>query len=561
MKYCAKCGAEMPDDSKFCTKCGGKLNGEPVESPSNRKKPMLVGVGAVLVVAVIALVVVLSKGKGSDNPDVAASSSNVSTEKESGDTEKPEGLLDIGGDKKWEKEYAERLDAYLEYYEEHEKDADTVYGWVLLNKDNLPYMVLENAKFTGNHNGYEDYTFNVKVLDYIDDNVELIAERQFERGVLPNVLSNVCFIDGDGGYLLKDGRFIEITEKDFGSESEMYLSPYVSIEWDSANNRIGEVYEDSFYYDISVSPYAYIGRNKQKFKASLSGEREATFEAILSGEREATVYDFYKEGDEIFYNNDRYYIGSDECYSSDFYKELLSHYGDEEDSDNIICSRNVGVVDGESVLDLEKSVLYGASFRTFLRELRKRPVGSIEELVGFYLEFLITENGFSEYDYFVISKDSCAVDSDKVYQQPSQGEIEEYLEKERSRVEVERSSAEISIADEIKLNREQVRRQNKVILSEILNNPNMTEEQKQSANDAMNAMMDDSRREEEVEKLLREEGFTDVVVCIEDGHVSVFLDMGEVTDEKQRQVEEIVKSKTDTAAENITITPIQDLAE
>ncbi|MCI8280642.1 MAG: zinc-ribbon domain-containing protein [Lachnospiraceae bacterium] len=26
MKYCTKCGAQMPDDSKFCTKCGGKLN-------------------------------------------------------------------------------------------------------------------------------------------------------------------------------------------------------------------------------------------------------------------------------------------------------------------------------------------------------------------------------------------------------------------------------------------------------------------------------------------------------------------------------------------------------
>lgn len=59
---------------------------------------------------------------------------------------------------------------------------------------------------------------------------------------------------------LKDGRLIELTEKDFGSEGEVYLSPYVRIEWDSENNRIGEVYEDSFYYDISTSPYTYIGR-------------------------------------------------------------------------------------------------------------------------------------------------------------------------------------------------------------------------------------------------------------------------------------------------------------
>lgn len=93
MKYCTKCGTQMPDESKFCTKCGSRLSREPVESPAKSKKPMLVGVCAVLVVAVVALVIVLSKGKGSGNPDIAASSSNVSTEKESGGTEKLGGFL------------------------------------------------------------------------------------------------------------------------------------------------------------------------------------------------------------------------------------------------------------------------------------------------------------------------------------------------------------------------------------------------------------------------------------------------------------------------------------
>ena len=163
---------------------GGRAAGH----PGKGKKPMLAGIGAVLAVAVVALAIVLGRGKGSDHLFVAAGSSNVSAEKESGGTEKSGGLFDIGSDKKWEKEYAERLDAYLEYYEEHEKDADKVYGWVLLNENKLPYMVLDYIQSTENSNGDEDKTYNIMVLDYIDDTVEVLAERQFEYFASPNSL-------------------------------------------------------------------------------------------------------------------------------------------------------------------------------------------------------------------------------------------------------------------------------------------------------------------------------------------------------------------------------------
>lgn len=92
----------------------------------------------------------------------------------------------------------------MEYYEEHEKDGDTVYGWVLLNEDNLPYMVLDYIQSTKNPNGGEDHTYHIMVLDYIDDTVEVLAERQFENifdgAVYPSIMSNdcfiVCYIDG-----------------------------------------------------------------------------------------------------------------------------------------------------------------------------------------------------------------------------------------------------------------------------------------------------------------------------------------------------------------------------
>ena len=50
---------------------------------------------------------------------------------------------------------------------------------------------------------------------------------------------------------------------------------------------------------------------------------------------------------------------------------------------------------------------------------------------------------------------------------------------------------------------------------------------------------------------------TDVVVSITDNAVDVVLDMGDVTDAKRAQIEDIVKRKTNINAENIIITPIE----
>ena len=116
----------------------------------------------------------------------------------------------------------------------------------------------------------------------------------------------------------------------------------------------------------------------------------------------------------------------------------------------------------------------------------------------------------------------------------------------------------VDFASEVKLNREQVRSQNKASLLEIINNAGIGEEQKQDAINAMIAMTDTAEREAAAEMLLKAKGFTDVVVSITDGTADVVLNMGEVTDAKRAQVEDIVKRKTNVAAENIIITPIQN---
>ena len=115
----------------------------------------------------------------------------------------------------------------------------------------------------------------------------------------------------------------------------------------------------------------------------------------------------------------------------------------------------------------------------------------------------------------------------------------------------------VNFAVEMKLNREQVRSQNKETLLDVINNANITETQKQAAVDQMIAMTDIAEREAAAEMLLEAKGFTDVVVSITDDSADVVLDMGEVTDAKRAQVEDIVKRKTNVAAEKIIITPIQ----
>ena len=116
--------------------------------------------------------------------------------------------------------------------------------------------------------------------------------------------------------------------------------------------------------------------------------------------------------------------------------------------------------------------------------------------------------------------------------------------------------ANIDYASEMKLNREQIRSKNKETLLEIVNNNAISDELKQDAINKMIAMADIAERENAAEMLLEAKGFTDVVVSITEDSCDVVLNMGEVTDAKRAQVEDIVKRKTNVSAENVIITPI-----
>ena len=116
----------------------------------------------------------------------------------------------------------------------------------------------------------------------------------------------------------------------------------------------------------------------------------------------------------------------------------------------------------------------------------------------------------------------------------------------------------VNFASEVKLNREQVRSQNKEDLMEVINSTAISDKEKQDAVDKMVTLTDIAQRESDAEMLLEAKGFTDVVVSITEDAADVVLNMGDVTDAKRAQIEDIVTRKTNILPENIVITPIHE---
>lgn len=116
-------------------------------------------------------------------------------------------------------------------------------------------------------------------------------------------------------------------------------------------------------------------------------------------------------------------------------------------------------------------------------------------------------------------------------------------------------------AAEAKLSREQVRAKNKETLLEVINNDNISEEQKADAIGRMSQMADIAEKEAAAELLLASKGFKDAVVSITDGTVDVVISQAEVTDAQRAQIEDIVKRKTEISGENIVISPMASQIE
>lgn len=105
----------------------------------------------------------------------------------------------------------------------------------------------------------------------------------------------------------------------------------------------------------------------------------------------------------------------------------------------------------------------------------------------------------------------------------------------------------------IKLQREQTRAENKEMLTEIINNVNATEQQKNDAIDSIMEIAKFAEKENAAETLLSAKGFPESVVSMEKNHVDVVINQKDLTEQEIIQIEDIVTRKTEVALENIVI--------
>ena len=113
-----------------------------------------------------------------------------------------------------------------------------------------------------------------------------------------------------------------------------------------------------------------------------------------------------------------------------------------------------------------------------------------------------------------------------------------------------------AVVAEAKVTREQVRAKNKEALMEIIDNENLSDEQKQDAVNQMVAMTDIAEKEAAAETLLASKGFSEAVVSLTQDAADVVVNAAELSDANRAQIEDIITCKTGVAAQNIVITPV-----
>lgn len=100
--------------------------------------------------------------------------------------------------------------------------------------------------------------------------------------------------------------------------------------------------------------------------------------------------------------------------------------------------------------------------------------------------------------------------------------------------------------------------QSKETLQSIIDNKNLSDEQKQDAVDQMVALTKRAELEADIESLMAAKGFSEAVVSIGDDSVDVVVKAEELTDANRAKIEEILTRKTEVSPEGIVITPIHE---
>ena len=113
-----------------------------------------------------------------------------------------------------------------------------------------------------------------------------------------------------------------------------------------------------------------------------------------------------------------------------------------------------------------------------------------------------------------------------------------------------------SVVSQAKVSREQVRSKNKETLQNIIDNKNLSAEEKEKAVNQMVQMTETAEKESAAESLLAAKGFHNSVVSITDDQADVIVGASELSDANRAQIEDIVTRKTGVAAQHIVINPV-----
>lgn len=160
----------------------------------------------------------------------------------------------------------------------------------------------------------------------------------------------------------------------------------------------------------------------------------------------------------------------------------------------------------------------------------------------------LTEMESLDSEVDVIMEDYLGEDMQVAEVQPEEGEIPGEA--------VFTSVSGVTVLSEAKLSKEQTRAKNKETLLEVINSAGLTDTQKQDAVNSMVRMTEVAEKETAAEILLEAKGFQDVVVSMNGDAVDVVVNMAELSDAQRAQIEDIVKRKTEVAAENIIISTV-----
>lgn len=113
-----------------------------------------------------------------------------------------------------------------------------------------------------------------------------------------------------------------------------------------------------------------------------------------------------------------------------------------------------------------------------------------------------------------------------------------------------------SFFEEAKLSREQTRAKNKETLTNLVNNTNVSDSQKDKAMNEIMKMTTISEKETATENLLAAKGFEEAVVTISENSVDVIVNAENLTEQQIAQIADVVKRKTECDADKIVISPV-----